>query len=171
MNKQQKRDRNNIQILIEQVKMNSTNHPTLNVRVFIAPLGKHCCANAVASDGFKSHWIPYFFPMKMIIIIINSQGSLTRMHKRILNSDTLQRQWTKLLSYRAVSSGRSWRADLRWRKVSEWHICISKPIKKTLGIPSGYPQAKRGYFALQFSSSVRKEMYKEQCGESVYLKG
>ena len=107
----------------------------------------------------------------MIIIIINSQGSLTRMHKRILNSDTLQRQWTKLFSYRAVSSGRSRRADLRWRKVSEWHICISKPIKKTLGIPSGYPQAKRGYFALQFSSSVRKEMYKEQCGESVYLKG
>lgn len=56
MNKQQKRDKNNVQILIdEQVKMNSTNHPALNVRVFIAPLGKHCCANAVASDGFKSH--------------------------------------------------------------------------------------------------------------------
>ena len=55
MNKQQKRDKNNIQILIEQVKMNSTNHPALNVRVFIAPLVEHCCANAVASDGFKSH--------------------------------------------------------------------------------------------------------------------
>ena len=37
------------------------NHPALNVRVFIVPLVKHCCANAVASDGFKSHWIPYFF--------------------------------------------------------------------------------------------------------------
>ena len=55
MNKQQKRDKNNIQILIEQVKMNSTNHPALNVRVFIATLVEHCCANAVASDGFKSH--------------------------------------------------------------------------------------------------------------------
>ena len=89
----------------------------------------------------------------------------------MLNSDALQRQWTMLFSYRAVSSGWSRRADLRQHKVSEWHICISKPIKKTLGIPSGYPQAKRGYFALQFSSSVRKEMYKEQRGESVYLKG
>ena len=60
MNKQQKRDKNNVQILIEQVKMNSTNHPALNVRVFIAPLVEHCCANAVASDGFKYHWIPYY---------------------------------------------------------------------------------------------------------------
>ena len=52
MNKQQKRDKNNVQILIdEQVKMNSTNHPALNVRVFIAPLVEHCCANAVTSDG------------------------------------------------------------------------------------------------------------------------
>ena len=147
------------------------NHPALNVRVFIAPLVKHCCANAVASDGFKSHWIPDFFPMKMIIIIINSQGSLTRMHKWMLKSDALQRQSTMLFSYRALSSGRSWRADLRWRKVSEWHICISKPTKKTLGIPIGYPQSKRSYFVSQFSSSVPKEMYKERCGESVYLKG
>ena len=62
MNKQQQRDKNNVQILVdEQVKMNSTNHPALNVRVFIAPLVKHFCANAVASDGFKSHWIPFFF--------------------------------------------------------------------------------------------------------------
>ena len=151
--------------------MNSTNHPALNVRVFIAPVSKHCCPNAVASDGFKSNWIPYFFPMKMIIIIINTQGSPTRMHKWMLNSDALQRQWTMLFSYRAVSSGWSRRADLRWRKVSEWHICISKPIKKPLGIPIGYPPAKRSYFVVQFSSLVPKEMYKEQCGESVYLKG
>ena len=54
------------------------------------------------------------------------------------NSGTLQQQQTMLFSYQSVSSGRNSRANLCQHKVSKWHICISKPITKTLWTPFGY---------------------------------
>ena len=54
------------------------------------------------------------------------------------NSGTLQPQQAMLFSYQAVSSGRNSRASLCQRKVSKWHICISKPITKNLWTPFGY---------------------------------
>ena len=42
----------------------------------------------------------------------------------------------------SVNLDQSWRADLCRRKVSEWHICISKPITNTLWKPFGYPRFK-----------------------------
>ena len=71
-----------------------------------------------------------------------SQDSLTRMREWLHNTGALRQQRTMSFSYRAVSSGRSRKVDLCQRKVSEWHICISKPITKTLWIPFGYPWVK-----------------------------
>ena len=60
------------------------------------------------------------------------------MRKWMYNSGTLQQQQTMLFSYQAVSSGRNSRPNLCQHKVSEWHICISKPITKTLWTLFGY---------------------------------
>ena len=54
------------------------------------------------------------------------------------NSGTLQQQQIMLFSYQAVSLGRNSSANLCQHNVSKWHICISKPITKTLWILFGY---------------------------------
>ena len=53
------------------------------------------------------------------------------------NSGAPWQQRTTTFSYWAASSDQSRRADLCQLKVSEWHICISKPITKTLWITLG----------------------------------
>ena len=68
---------------------------------------------------------------------------LTRMRECIHNSGALRQQWTMSFSYWAASSDRSRRADLCQLKVSEWHICISKPITKTLWATLGIHEFKR----------------------------
>ena len=63
----------------------------------------------------------------------------TCMREWMYNSGTLLQQRTMSFSYRAGISGRNSKGNLCQHKVSEWHICISKPITKTLWVPFGYP--------------------------------
>ena len=67
------------------------------------------------------------------------------MREWMYNSGTLQQQL--LFSYQAVSWGRNSTANLCRLKVSEWHICISKPITKTLWTPFGYLCARKLIFS------------------------
>ena len=60
-----------------------------------------------------------------------------RMRESMHNSGALRQQRTMSFSCWAASSDRNRRADLCQLKVSEWHICISKPITKTLWITLG----------------------------------
>ena len=66
------------------------------------------------------------------------------------NSGALRQQRTMSFSYWAASSDRSRRADLCQLKVSEWHICISKPITKTLWINLGIHEFTRENGSLPF---------------------
>ena len=69
--------------------------------------------------------------------------SLTRMRECMHNSGALRQQQTMSFSYWAASSDRSRRADLSHLKVNEWHICISKPITKTVHFQLSHVTQKR----------------------------
>ena len=69
--------------------------------------------------------------------------SLTRMRECMHNSGALRQQQTMSFSYWAASSDQSRRADLSHLKVNEWHICISKPITKTVHFQLSHVTQKR----------------------------
>jgi len=66
-----------------------------------------------------------------------------RMRECMYNSGALWQQRAMSFSYWAASLDRSRRADLCQLKVSEWHICISKPITETLWITLGIHEFNR----------------------------
>ena len=72
------------------------------------------------------------------------------MREWMYNSGTLQQKRTMSTSYWSVCLCWGQRAHLCQSKVSEWHMCISEPITKTLWIPFGL----KNWFTLKVHYSI-----------------